>query len=94
MENEADAIYLELTSPPGEGVEPMGVDTPLVDPEGYPRGDIDVYRARTLRSRFRVLQTDHKVRRQSKDIVLKRITSWFRCNVRSVFLFRCQPDDL
>jgi 26S proteasome non-ATPase regulatory subunit 9 len=60
MENEADAIYLELTTPPEEGLEPMGVDTPLVDNEGYPRGDIDVYRARTLRNRFRVLQTDHR----------------------------------
>ena len=60
MEQEADAIYSELTTPPEEGVEPMGLDTPLVDNDGYPRGDIDVYRARTLRGRFRTLQTDHK----------------------------------
>jgi hypothetical protein len=60
MELEADAIFLELTSPPSEGVEPMGIDTPLVDKEGYPRADIDVYRARTQRNRFRVLKTDHK----------------------------------
>uniref|UniRef100_A0A7S0UFW8 Nas2 N-terminal domain-containing protein n=1 Tax=Pseudo-nitzschia delicatissima TaxID=44447 RepID=A0A7S0UFW8_9STRA len=60
MEHEADAIFLELTSPPSEGVEPMGIDTPLVDHEGYPRGDIDVYRARTQRNRFSVLKTDHK----------------------------------
>merc|ERR1712194_965544 len=44
----------------GEGVEPMGLDTPLVDREGYPRADIDVYRARAQRNRFRVLKTDHK----------------------------------
>lgn len=60
LEHEADAIFLELTSPPSEGVEPMGLDTPLVDNEGYPRADIDVYRARTQRNRFRVLKTDHK----------------------------------
>jgi len=60
MENEADAILLDLTSPPAEGVEPMGLDTPLVDNDGYPRGDIDVYRARYLRNRFRVLRTDYK----------------------------------
>jgi len=60
MENEADAILSELTNPPSEGVEPMGLDTPLVDKEGYPRADIDVYRARTQRNRFRVLKTDHK----------------------------------
>mmetsp|Transcript_2866 Transcript_2866/g.7867 ORF Transcript_2866/g.7867 Transcript_2866/m.7867 type:complete len:328 (-) Transcript_2866:1664-2647(-) len=60
MEHEADAILLELTTPPSEGIEPMGIETPLVDREGYPRADIDVYRARTLRNRFLVLKTDHK----------------------------------
>lgn len=60
MELEADAIFLELTTPPADGVEPMGINTPLVDREGYPRGDIDVYRARTQRGRFAVLKTDHK----------------------------------
>lgn len=39
---------------------PIGIDTPLVDPEGYPRADIDIYRARTLRKRFKEIQTDHK----------------------------------
>jgi hypothetical protein len=62
MENEAYAIYLELTTPPEKGVKPMGVDTPLVDDHGgYPRGDIDVYQAKkSLRNCFWVLQTDHK----------------------------------
>ena len=60
MEHEADAILLELTTPPEEGVEPMGMDTPLVDQDGYPRGDIDIYRTRTMRRRFRTLKTDHK----------------------------------
>lgn len=60
MEHEADAIFLELTTPPGEGITPMGIDTPLVDQDGYPRGDIDLYRCRTLRRRFRELKTDHQ----------------------------------
>lgn len=60
MEQEADAIISELTTPPAEGVPPMGLDTPLVDLEGYPRGDIDLYRARTLRGRFQVIKNDHK----------------------------------
>jgi Nas2 N_terminal domain len=75
MENEADAIYLELTTPPEDGIEPMGVDTPLVDPEGYPRGDIDVYRARTLRSRFRILQTDHKETSQRIEALLVQLAA-------------------
>lgn len=60
IEHEADAIYLELTTPPDEGIEPMGIDTPLVDQDGYPRADIDIYRTRTLRRRFCELKTDHK----------------------------------
>ena len=38
----------------------MGIDTPLVDNEGYPRSDIDIYRARTLRKRYHEIQTDCK----------------------------------
>jgi Nas2 N_terminal domain len=59
IEHEADAVFLELTTPPAEGVDPMGIDTPLVDGDGYPRGDIDLYRCRILRHRFRELKTDH-----------------------------------
>ena len=73
MQHEADAIFLELTSPPSEGVEPMGIDTPLVDREGYPRGDIDIYRARTLRQRFRVLHTDHKETEQEIENLLQQL---------------------
>jgi hypothetical protein len=39
---------------------PIGINTPLVDSEGYPRSDIDVFRARTLRKRFIEIQNDHK----------------------------------
>jgi len=60
LESEAQAIVQELTSPGENGEPPMGIDTPLVDPEGYPRADVDVFRARTLRKRFLEIQTDHK----------------------------------
>lgn len=60
LELEAATISLELNAPLEGGGDPMGVDTPLVDKEGYPRGDIDVYRARALRSRLAVIRTDHK----------------------------------
>ncbi|KAL3928756.1 MAG: hypothetical protein SGARI_004941 [Bacillariaceae sp.] len=76
IENEADAIYSELTTPPSEEeVEPMGVDTPLVDDDGYPRGDVDVYRARTLRNRFHVLQTDHKEISQKVEATLLQLAA-------------------
>lgn len=60
LEMEAEGIISELTSKPENGGEPMGIDTPLVDQDGYPRGDIDVYRARELRRRLAVIRTDRK----------------------------------
>jgi Nas2 N_terminal domain len=62
LEYESEAIVGELTSTSSEqpNAPPMGVDTPLVDREGFPRADIDVLRARTLRSRLVAIRTDHK----------------------------------
>eukprot|EP00986_Skeletonema_menzelii_P013350 scaffold7689_cov139-Skeletonema_menzelii.AAC.4 len=69
LEIEVNAIISELTAPititndntTNTTAPPMGIDTPLVDAEGYPRSDIDIYRARTLRKRFHEIQTDVKV---------------------------------
>jgi Nas2 N_terminal domain len=60
LEWESEAIVSELTTSDKPEVPPMGIDTPLVDSEGYPRSDIDVYRARTLRSRLVAIRNDHK----------------------------------
>jgi Nas2 N_terminal domain len=60
LESEAYATSSELAETPESGGEPMGIDTPLVDRDGYPRGDIDVYRARSLRGRLAEVRTDHK----------------------------------
>jgi len=38
----------------------IGITQPLVDAEGFPRADIDVYRARHLRHRLACLKTDFK----------------------------------
>ena len=65
LELEAEAIASELTTPPGPGIPPMGIDDPLVDAEGYPRNDIDLYRAKSLRGRLAELRTDrHKITQQ------------------------------
>ena len=56
IEEEAKAITDELLS----GTKPIGINTPLVDEEGYPRSDIDIYRARDLRKRLNQLNYDHK----------------------------------
>eukprot|EP00573_Skeletonema_grethae_P002174 CAMPEP_0201689366 /NCGR_PEP_ID=MMETSP0578-20130828/2974_1 /ASSEMBLY_ACC=CAM_ASM_000663 /TAXON_ID=267565 /ORGANISM="Skeletonema grethea, Strain CCMP 1804" /LENGTH=358 /DNA_ID=CAMNT_0048173989 /DNA_START=25 /DNA_END=1098 /DNA_ORIENTATION=+ len=71
LELEVNAIISELTSPititttndsnTTTTAPPMGIDTPLVDNEGYPRSDIDVYRVRSLRKRFHEIKTDYRV---------------------------------
>lgn len=62
LEHESAAVVSELTAvnPDQPLIPPMGVDTPLVDAEGYPRNDIDVFRARTLRQRLAEIRTDHQ----------------------------------
>jgi 26S proteasome regulatory subunit N4 len=62
LEAEAEAIASQLDAPSGINFDgpPMGIDTPLVDTDGYPRGDVDIYLARSLRGRLAVIKTDHK----------------------------------
>uniref|UniRef100_A0A8D3CHF4 26S proteasome non-ATPase regulatory subunit 9 n=1 Tax=Scophthalmus maximus TaxID=52904 RepID=A0A8D3CHF4_SCOMX len=38
----------------------VGVEGPLVDAEGFPRGDVNVYQIRTARHNISCLQNDHK----------------------------------
>jgi 26S proteasome non-ATPase regulatory subunit 9 len=66
LEQEAEAIVSELTDAT-QGHAPMGIDTPLTDSEGYPRADIDLYRARTLRGRLAEIKTDHKELEQDME---------------------------
>ena len=73
LESEASAITSELTAPLESGGPPMGIDTPLVDDEGYPRADIDVYRARTLRGRLATIRTDHAQITRDMDAGLQRV---------------------
>jgi len=56
IETELSAIISELTS----GTNPIGIDTPLVDNEGYPRSDINIYHARELRKRYNELSYNLK----------------------------------
>ena len=36
-----------------------GLKSPLVDDEGFPRADVDIFECRKLRNRHAILQTDH-----------------------------------
>jgi 26S proteasome non-ATPase regulatory subunit 9 len=72
LETEAQGIISELTTEPEPGIPPMGINTPLADGDGYPRGDIDMYRARSLRGRLAVIKTDDKeLMKQIDDLLIK-----------------------
>lgn len=55
IESQIKAYYEVLEDQKG-----VGMNEPLVDVEGYPRNDIDVYQVRTARHNIICLQNDHK----------------------------------
>ncbi|XP_077985794.1 26S proteasome non-ATPase regulatory subunit 9-like [Glandiceps talaboti] len=55
MEKEIKEFYEVLDSQKG-----VGMNGPLVDNDGYPRNDIDIYTVRTARNQIICLQNDHK----------------------------------
>ncbi|KAF6278070.1 hypothetical protein mRhiFer1_009359 [Rhinolophus ferrumequinum] len=51
-----------------ESQKDIGMNQPLVDCEGYPRSDVDLYQVRTARHNIVCLQNDHKaVMKQVED---------------------------
>ena len=64
LEDEAAAIVSELD---GLGV---GLKDSLVDAEGYPRADLDLYRVRSQRGRHASIRTDHKALMKRIEVLL------------------------
>ena len=60
LEIEADCIKAELTSQGINGEKPAGIKDSLIDSEGFPRGDIDIYNVKNKRQRLAVINTDYK----------------------------------
>ena len=60
LENEADMIAQQLKSPGPNGEPPAGLKDPLVDSEGFPRGDIDLFEVRAKRNRLAIINTDYR----------------------------------
>ncbi len=61
LEIEADAIGSELKSPGPNGEPPAGIKDSLIDSEGYPRGDIDIYNVKSKRKRLAEINVDYKL---------------------------------
>lgn len=76
LELESAAIDSELTAvnPENPKAAPMGLRTPLTDAEGYPRNDIDVFRARSLRGRLAEITTDHKMLMAEIEVQLNKLS--------------------
>jgi 26S proteasome non-ATPase regulatory subunit 9 len=72
LEIEADAIFSELSSPGPKGEPAAGVKDSLIDEEGFPRSDIDIYNVKNKRRRLAEINTDHKtLMKQIEEIVPK-----------------------
>ncbi|CAK9077371.1 26S proteasome non-ATPase regulatory subunit 9 (26S proteasome regulatory subunit p27) [Durusdinium trenchii] len=66
LEGEIKHLYEYLTE---DGMP--GVAGPLVDDEGFPRGDIDLYAVRQARNKYACAQTDHQeVMRKIEEAIL------------------------
>jgi 26S proteasome non-ATPase regulatory subunit 9 len=73
LEIEAEAITSELNSPGPAGEPPAGLKDSLVDSEGFPRGDIDIYHVRGRRNRLACIQTDYKELMQQIETLLHQL---------------------
>ena len=73
MEEEIDILVADLRSPRGDNNFVCGLkgEGNLIDPQGFPRADIDIYEVRTKRHRYACLQTDHKAMMKTLEMELK-----------------------
>jgi hypothetical protein len=76
LEIEADTITYELQSPGPNGQPPSGLTSPLIDEEGFPRADINIYDVKNKRQRLRVINTGNV---------------YFGSSTLSLFILRFRP---
>lgn len=60
IEEEAEALIETLNAPGQNGTPPVGLTGNLVDAEGFPRADVDLFAIRKHRNRLACLKTDRK----------------------------------
>jgi 26S proteasome non-ATPase regulatory subunit 9 len=75
LEIEADAINAELTSPGVNGEPPAGLTGQLVDAEGFPRGDIDIYNVKLKRKRLNEINTDYRLLMKKIEETINKVYS-------------------
>ena len=71
LEFEAFTLSEDLQSPGPNGEPPAGIKDPLVDREGFPRNDIDLFAICEKRQRLAVINTDHKALMQQIEMEMK-----------------------
>lgn len=62
-----------MNSPNLQGIPGVGISGPLVDTQGFPRADLDLYQVRQQRHRVNCLQNDHKAKMKEIEILLHRL---------------------
>ena len=60
LENQIMTITQDLNSPSLGAGTPVGLHGNLLDAEGFPRADIDIYAVRGMRNQLARLQNDHQ----------------------------------
>lgn len=73
LEIEASALRDDLMSPGLNGEPPAGIKDPLVDAEGFPRADIDIYAVKGKRKRLAEINYDHKLIMKQIEELLPRL---------------------
>eukprot|EP01038_Epipyxis_sp_PR26KG_P004253 gene4253-6032_t len=90
LEIEADALHSELTSPTIDNGPPAGLnsqDAPLIDDEGFPRGDIDIYDVINKRRRLKEISNDHKaLMKRIEAVVAELFQSQSNINMNSAII--------
>eukprot|EP00603_Paraphysomonas_imperforata_P006441 CAMPEP_0114413472 /NCGR_PEP_ID=MMETSP0103-20121206/874_1 /TAXON_ID=37642 ORGANISM="Paraphysomonas imperforata, Strain PA2" /NCGR_SAMPLE_ID=MMETSP0103 /ASSEMBLY_ACC=CAM_ASM_000201 /LENGTH=192 /DNA_ID=CAMNT_0001581551 /DNA_START=30 /DNA_END=605 /DNA_ORIENTATION=+ len=75
LEAEAEVLADNLNSPGPNGEPKAGIKDPLIDSEGYPRGDINVHEVRIKRNRLAVINTDHRALMKKIEAEVTRLHS-------------------
>mmetsp|Transcript_5405 Transcript_5405/g.7029 ORF Transcript_5405/g.7029 Transcript_5405/m.7029 type:complete len:225 (+) Transcript_5405:80-754(+) len=73
IEDEIETLIEVLGQPGVDGAPGVGLSGPLVDDEGFPRADVNLYQVRQQRSRVHCLQTDHKMIMQQIESLMTKL---------------------
>jgi len=84
---EAEALLEALDAPLPDGSPGVGLNGPLIDKEGFPRADVDLFQVRAHRQRLAVLRTDRKALEERIYASLKELHAFREANPEAAVAF-------